>query len=176
MTRNTHYSQGVSTPSTPIPAEHLPLAFHPAPGWPTPTLEWVTTHLGWQPPPGWVPLPGCPHSPPRWQFWSRNDSGWARMARPHLRAGRRNVRAGTVLMLLAVGLLIFGLVDGVDVIRMILGALLLSTVWFKVAQARADMRRIEAALLTAVVDTAAQLKLQSDRAHYERYLRSSGGH
>ena len=96
------------------------------------------------------------------------------MARPHLRSVRRNVFAGNVLILFAVGCVVWGYIDGLDVIRLVFGSLLLLTVWIKVAQARAEIRRIEAALLTAVTDAAAQLKVSSDRAQYERYLRSSG--
>ncbi|WP_146073403.1 hypothetical protein [Cryobacterium sp. N22] len=79
-----------------------------------------------------------------------------------------------MLILLAIGLIVSGLGGGSGALRLGMGALLLLTVCIKFAQARAETRRIEAALLTAVTDAAAQLKVQSDRAHYERYLRSSG--
>ena len=164
-----------TTPIAQTAAEHLPLVFHGPPGWPTPTLEWVNPHLGWQPPPGWVPVPGCPHSPPRWTFWSRNDAAWRRMARPSLRRARWNLYAGVVLCVLFAGYTVFGMVEGTQPSwRILLHLAALITVGIKTWQARARVRQIEAALVTSIRDTAEQLKAASDRAHYARYLRSTG--
>jgi len=161
-------------PTAQTPAEHLPLVFQTPPGWPTPTLEWVTMHLGWQPPPGWVPVAGCPHSPPRWPFWVRNDAVWARMARPQLRAARRNLWAGILLCSLAAGFTVYGFAAHTDVAARVVVALALLTMSVKTWQARLAIRAIEADLLVSVRDAAARLKLEVDRAHYERYLRSNG--
>ena len=165
-----------TTPTAQTSAEHLPLVFHGPPGWPAPTLEWVNTHLGWQPPPGWVPVPGCPHSPPRWIFWSRNDVAWRRMARPYLRRARFNEQAGVVLCALFGWFTAVGIVGGSNPLWPVLLHLAgLITVGIKTWQARARVRQIETDLLTGVRDAAEQLKAESDRAHYARYLRSAGG-
>ena len=164
-------------PSAQTPADQLPLLFHAAPGWPTPTLEWVTTHLGWQPPPGWVPMVGCPHSPPRWPFWSRNEAAWARLARPHLRSARRNWWAGVLLILLllfAVYTMYGSVSEAPPLWNILVPAVGLITVLVKMRQARASMRRTEAELMAHIRESAERFKLESDRAHYERYLRSSG--
>lgn len=164
-------------PSVRTPADQLPLVFHAAPGWPTPTLEWVTTHLAWQPPPGWVPIVGCPHSPPRWTFWSRNDAAWARLARPHLRSARRNWWAGVVLLVLVLfsGYWLHGMIgDALPLWSFLVQAVALITILVKMGQARASIRRTEAELLAQIRRSAEKFKAESDRAHYERYLRSSG--
>ena len=32
-------------------------------GWPTPTDQWIRANTFWQPPEGWVPLPGLKPAP-----------------------------------------------------------------------------------------------------------------
>ena len=120
-------------------------------------------------------MAGCPHSPPRWPFWSRNDAAWARLARPHLRSARRNWWAGVVLVLLIAGNTTYGALNGtLSLWRILIPAVLLITVLIKMGQARASMRRTEVELLAHIRESAERFKVESDRAHYERYLRSSG--
>ena len=157
----------------PTPAKTLPLAFHVPAGWPTPTLEWTAAHLGWQPPPGWVPVIGCPHSPPRFAFWSRNRRAWARLARPRLRSARRNLAAGVVLVLLLTVWTVHNLLTDVAPLWLIAQGAALLVVAIKTLQARDSIRRLNAELFEHIRATAETLKIESDRAHYERYLRST---
>ena len=95
------------------------------------------------------------------------------MARPHVRAARRNLVAGLVLNVMAAGTMVFGLAGGPNWFFLIVGAVFFLTVSVKTSQAQAEVLRIEAALLEALRDQAEQLKADSDRADYARDLRSS---
>lgn len=68
-------------PPTPVitPAQRLPLSFRGPDGWPEPSSDWLAANQGWEPPVGWVPLPGLAPAPAGWSWWRRDEVGWAAM-------------------------------------------------------------------------------------------------
>ena len=64
-------------------------------GWPTPTDHWIRANTFWQPPPGWVPVPGLPPAPDGWRFWTTNKT-WDAAAAKHYAPLNAWMRAFTI--------------------------------------------------------------------------------
>lgn len=156
--------------------EQLPLAFHRPPGWPVPSVDWVAGHLGWEPEPGWVPLPGTPAAPVGWTFWSRNEPAYSSLVRRRTEPAKR-------LMLLGIALFVVGTLltwqsfstptsgGGLSVIFW--GAM----AWGPIAVLRAVfvLRTADATVMGRLIADAPLTKAALDRAAYEEYLRSMVG-
>ncbi len=64
--------------------------------WPAPTDSWLRRNAFWQPPDGWVPIPGLPPAPAGWAFWQPNQQ-WERSNPELYRRANRWLRAANVL-------------------------------------------------------------------------------
>ncbi|ANP73587.1 hypothetical protein PA27867_2646 [Cryobacterium arcticum] len=106
------------------------------------------------------------------------------MARPYLRRARRSASLGVIALLGGIvvttaGVLqpvlppLFSPIEQSPVLRVLAGGLILAAL-LQLTQARASSRRIQDALLVNVREGAERVRIQSDREHYEQYLRSNG--
>ena len=144
-------------------------------GWPVPTDSWLRSNAFWDPPEGWVPLPGLPRAPAGWRFWQPNDQ-WQRGNPALYRPTLIWLRASSVLGWLFLATLASSALlrlGGTDVVLWPVGVALLAAGSMCFVAGEVIRGRITRSAMVQIAVLAAAERERRLVREYQRYLRET---